>query len=265
MNGTNRARRLIPITFAILMPVSITTWLARQHHQLTLNRELIAAIKQSDASRVDSLLAAGADPNTRDTPERHQSVLQSLHDLIDPPPPDFFQTTLLLAITSDTDDNKSLFTRTTGIVKALLAKGANPEATGFVTSYPSKPGYIILRHVRASKTWVTNGVSHKPIDPLATPLIAACIFRQPDTIRLLLDHGAHIEQSGQFGETPLISATVSGNAISVRVLLDHGANPNVGANPNFFAYPAELGSPLTIAQEYGLRDIARLLKSHGAK
>ena len=65
-------RCLISVTCAILVLAAPTIWLARQHHQLTLNRALIASIKRSDAVAVDTFLAAGADPNTRETLEIHE-------------------------------------------------------------------------------------------------------------------------------------------------------------------------------------------------
>jgi hypothetical protein len=73
-------------------------WIARQYRQVNLDYALIAAIKKSDASKVDALLAAGADPNARDMPPKKESALERLHDLFYAPPPGHSRTTLIVAL-----------------------------------------------------------------------------------------------------------------------------------------------------------------------
>jgi ankyrin repeat protein len=59
------------------------------------------------------------------------------------------------------------------------------------------------------------------------------------------------------GLTPLLWAIFRGDVDAVRLLLESGADPNVRPNPS--------DSPLWHAEDdFGLTEIAELLKSHGA-
>ena len=60
------------------------------------------------------------------------------------------------------------------------------------------------------------------------------------------------------GMTPLLSAVFRGDIDAVRLLLESGADPNVRPNPS--------DSPLWHAEDdFGLTEIAELLRSYGAK
>lgn len=56
-------KRCLMAAIVLILLAVPSIWLARQYHQLNLNRDLIDAIRDSDASRVDALLAAGANSN----------------------------------------------------------------------------------------------------------------------------------------------------------------------------------------------------------
>src|SRR5688500_7985057 len=62
----------------------------------------------------------------------------------------------------------------------------------------------------------------------ATALHFAAFFAQPETARLLVDHGADVHAvSPTFGNvTPLHSAAAGGSAEIVHLLLEAGADPN---------------------------------------
>ena len=225
----NRTRRLIPVTIAILLLAAPSIWLARQHHLLTLNRELIAAIKQSDAQRVESLLAAGADPNTRDTLVKHQSILQRLHDLVHPPPPDLSPTALAAALDVQGKLGAEALGITPRILKALLIDGADPN---LVVDDD-------IRDFYGTAPFELGGQARNP--RVITPL----------------DHfGSHADDTG-LSYTPLMFATTLHYTACVRILLDFVANPN--PKPSF------LTTPLSYAEGSDYKDITNLLRSHGAK
>lgn len=99
--------------------------------------------------------------------------------------------------------------------------------------------------------------SRSPDD--ATALHFAAFFTQPDTARLLVDHGADVDAvSPTFGSvTPLHSAAAGGSAEIVHLLLAAGADPNTRQNGGFTALHA--------AAQNGDAAMARDLLDHGAE
>ena len=92
-----------------------------------------------------------------------------------------------------------------------------------------------------------------------TALHFAAFFAQPETARLLLDHGADVHAvSPTFGNvTPLHSAAAGGSAEIVQLLLAAGADANARQNGGFTALQA--------AAQSGDAAIARDLLDHGAE
>jgi ankyrin repeat protein len=78
----------------------------------------------------------------------------------------------------------------------------------------------------------------------------------PDTVQLLLKHGAAANVRALNNSTPLHRAMENGSIEIVRMLLEHGAN--VGAKDN------EGRTPLHKAAEYGRNEVVRVLLEHGA-
>jgi len=59
------------------------------------------------------------------------------------------------------------------------------------------------------------------------PLHAAVASRNPETVALLLEHGANVNARQQAGYTPLLGAAAAGRDDIVQLLLDHGADPSL--------------------------------------
>lgn len=93
----------------------------------------------------------------------------------------------------------------------------------------------------------------------ATALHFAAFFTQPDTARLLVDHGADVHAvSPTFGNVlPLHSAAAGGSAEIVHLLLVAGADANARQNLGFTALHA--------AAQNGDQAMARDLLDHGAE
>ncbi len=92
----------------------------------------------------------------------------------------------------------------------------------------------------------------------STALHFASFFAKPETVRLLVDHGADVHAvSPTFGNvTPLHSAAAGGSAEIVHLLLTAGADPNIRQNGGFTALHA--------AAQNGDAAMARDLLDHGA-
>jgi ankyrin repeat protein len=225
-----------------------------------MNRELIVAIKHYKLENVRSLLAAGADPNTRNTPERQVSLLQRLKELIHPPPPDLSATALIIACRQRRFNN-TIGVQTPEMVKALLASGADINAVddaGYTPITALLYDYGPAESAASLQVLVSAGANIEVQNVyMAPPLAIATQFEHHASMRILLDHGANIEALSGDQETPLMLACGSGLTESARILLERGASPN--------ARSQNMGTPLSLARQNGHSDIVRLLKAHGTK
>jgi ankyrin repeat protein len=90
-----------------------------------------------------------------------------------------------------------------------------------------------------------------------TPMMEAAWAGNSETVRLLLDWGAHVDSRDRYGATPLMNAVEMGYADLAKILLNRGADVNaVGRYGR---------TPLMNAVEMGYADIARLLLDRGAQ
>ena len=60
-----------------------------------------------------------------------------------------------------------------------------------------------------------------------TPLVFAARRGDIESIKVLVDAGADVNQTTQYGWTPLLTATQNKHYIAATFLLEHGANPNI--------------------------------------
>jgi ankyrin repeat protein len=92
-----------------------------------------------------------------------------------------------------------------------------------------------------------------------TALHYAAFFDGPETVLLLVDHGADVNAfaDNELGVRPLNSAAAVGQREVAAILLKHGADPNAPTRSGF--------TPLDAARENGDEKLAELLRSHGAR
>lgn len=125
---------------------------------------------------------------------------------------------------SDEEGNTALMkTHKTGILKALLAKGACLEAKNYAGE---------------------------------TALICACgdrFFEQAEVVGLLLEQGADVNSSDDMGITPLMRASQKGYEDIVQLLLKYNSSLNLTNKSGQSAYD--------LAAHYGHNTIMQLLKS----
>jgi hypothetical protein len=98
-------------------------------------------------------------------------------------------------------------------------------------------------------------------DALEGPLYEAASFNCVNVTRWLLENGANANAGGGTRPPPLISAIHGGSLEIVELLLRHGADVNL----SFVPYrKGETINPLKYALMYGRKEIAELLRAHGA-
>lgn len=82
-----------------------------------------------------------------------------------------------------------------------------------------------------------------------TLLILAAYHEHPETVGMLLEHGAAPDRVNDRGQTALAAAVFRSSRESVRLLLDSGADPSAGQR-----------SAVQVAEFFGLTDMAELLR-----
>ena len=229
----------------------------------SLNRSLIAAIRQNNTEMVISLLAEGADPNAKDVPSDPRSVWKRLWDQLrgqsstqDPtaePAP-----ALLIALQANDDD---VFPPDNiALVKALLDAGADANISDTNKNTPlrwavldARIGTIRLLLDRGSRinakgyngfTVLHDSVGHGDLNDL--PMV-----------QFLLSHGASVNARDDSGATPLHCAASAGHTDLARALIKGGADVNV--RDKFGKTPIQRA----VEDDYG--DCVKLLIAYGAQ
>lgn len=192
--------RLFAAAIIILLLAAPSIWLARQYRQVKLNRALIAAIKKSDASTVDALLAAGADPNARDTPEKHLSFKERIHDLLRAP-----------IDLSDTALKCATYKQAPRIVKVLITNGAdvNAQTKDTVTPLMWAANNGDIESVKALIAAHAAVNAKDDEGDTALIFIADSQFDNSACTRALIAAGADVNAKNIRGETALAHAELS--------------------------------------------------------
>ncbi len=154
---------------------------------------LLDAVRLNESGRVQSLLAAGADPNSQDA--NHASALMYAALYAGPP-----------------------------VLDMLLRAGADPN-------YRDKNGLPALTwaayNYQSAKVLLDAGADVNAKSNLgAIPLMAAAAYPgNAALLELMLEKGADVNVN-VFGSTALTMAALTGDIANVDLLLKHGANPN---------------------------------------
>ncbi len=178
---------------------------------------------------------------------------------------------------------ESLRTGTASEAAAMLAQGADPNAR----EKPDGHDFDMLEWLKGP----FRSASTEDHEPQQTALILAAGNRNGFAqVKMLVEHGADVHATGQFGMNALVSAALGGNLDTVKYLQGKGLSVNseygsgrtvlqaaveskspevvrylisAGANVNAASGPGT--RPLNIARELHREDIVDMLVKAGAK
>lgn len=196
--------------------------------------QVIPEARQGLEQAAQSLLDAGADPNTSVQVDRYElpilygATCQSRHMGI---------AKMLLDAGAQPNDGESVFHAAQAddheMLELLISHGG--DISGRHSAYENTPLYFLAGY-RRTDSGAAKGLSGS---------------------RWLLEHGADPNiTSGKHAETPLHKACIAANTPMIKLLLKHGADPNAKTNDG--------RTPYKIALQVGGADAAQALEDAGA-
>jgi len=186
-------RQITAIALA-LISVSGCIYGGSQMRQALLNRQLIAAIRSSDAGSVEGLLARGANPNSQEIRER--TFLQRLQDLIHPPKENAIRSALFIALTCKSDRIEKALIAAHADINVKDGEGNTALFYAVNNGWPECVDALIAAHADVN----TRNSSGR------TPLIWAVITDEPGALNALILAHADVNLKDVAGETALSSA-----------------------------------------------------------
>ncbi len=241
--NAQRKRNITAVGVTLLLVAMPCVFVARQYHQMKLDRALIAAIRREDADGVDLLLASGANANARDTPPR--SVIQNIRIMMRAKP-DPWPTALVVAVDPP---------RVPRIVKDLIAAGADVNAKDVQgnTALDRAAYYDIGECIQIL---IAAGANVNATSDTETPLYNASDSGNAQVVGILLNSGANVNARLKYGSTALMAASSANHPKILNALLVAGADVNLSDTQGYTALR------LTLSQNQS--ECCRALVSAGA-
>ena len=150
-------------------------------------------------------------------------------------------------------------------VQYLIDHGADVRSrmqSGYTALYAaaSWPGNVNIVTLLLEKGADANAKVEvtQPTNKLYTPVLAASMHGDADSLKRLLERGGKVNtQGGDFGRSPLLVAAATGSASTIQLLLAAGADVN--------SQDALGNSPLQWARRRGETSVAGLLEKAGTE
>lgn len=229
-----KARNLVLLFLALMIPVVVFAQ--------NFNDELIAAVKRGDIEAVRSLLAKGADVNTKtsyDATALHFAAFRGNLEMVK----------VLIGAGADTN-LKDTFYKVTAQQMAFMNR--HQQVAEFIKQ---------ASEARAKNQPPAPAVaSVKPADPaLSEELLNVAKKGDAAAVKSLLAKGADVNAKTRYNQTPLMFAAQQGHIEIVKTLLEAGADLNV--TDTFY----KSVTALSAAADKGHVEIVKLLLEKGAK
>lgn len=143
-------------------------------------------------------------------------------------------------------------------VRELIDQGADIDSRGDPEKYTPLMLACINKNTELAKLLVEKGadVNSSDINKI-TPLSYAALHGKPELVSLLIEKGADVNNIDLHGNTPLYYAAAKGKLKVAKLLIEKGANVNI---ENTYGY-----TPLDIAYANSQLKIVTLLTKKGAK
>lgn len=142
--------------------------------------------------------------------------------------------------------------------RELIDQGADMDSRSGPKNHTPLMLACINKNTEIAKLLVEKGadVNSSDIDKI-TPLSYAALHGKPELVSLLIEKGANVNNIDLHGNTPLYYAAAKGKLVVTNLLIEKGADVNI---ENKYGY-----TPLDIAYANGKLKIVTLLSKKGAK
>ena len=266
----------------LVLAGAVAVGLASVRHHVQLNQQLVAAVNKRDPVQVERLLAAGADPNTRDWLTYYEGggepfippwYEKPLATVMRRPPragDRYVGPTVLMIATYHGD---------LALTRSILAHGADVALKGTSIDYDgdtesvsalyealplsfmeeNQDGKVLARKEAIMLLLIAEGIPVNDSSLGTSPLHIAADGKKPRLVTAMLDKGAKIDALDPDSRTPLLQATDYARGFgeynydtrAALILIIRGAEVN--------HQDAEGNTALIHAAEYGLTDVVRQL------
>lgn len=239
--------------------------------------KLFEAIRAGDDSALTQMLAAGADPNSRNPQGATLLMQAALHSKVQ---------TLQILLKAGSDPNLSNPMGATALiwaagnpakVRLLVDHGAQVNAAAKSGRTPLIVASAFAGNAETLRVLLGKGADPKTVDESGDgPLGSSATAADVEMIKILLKAGASVQERGYRGRvtrslTPLMRAAAANCQACVEILLAAGSDPSAVSADAVVVQPsigeASLGrlTPLMFAAQWGNRAIIKLLLDAGAK
>jgi ankyrin repeat protein len=149
-------------------------------------------------------------------------------------------------------------------VKHLLEAGADVNSVSGIDDTALKAA-CKCGSMKTVRVLIDHGAHLNPEEGDQNALHIAASYHRVEILHILLDNGADVNATGSDSETALFLSSYGGHVESVRALLERGADPNLSVTCGTALQKACQG-PTTPGQApgFGYAEVVRMLLDHGA-
>ncbi len=214
--------------------------------------EFIEAVKRGDVSKLRDLVSANPALLSSRTKRGLSPVLVAIYS------GQKVAAANLIALGAELDVHDAAAAGRLERVRELVERDPSLVNATSAEGFPPMGLAAYLGHEEVVEYLLSKGADVNFAAPSAgfTALTGAVSQRHGRVADLLVRRGAEVNHVYEGTLTPLVVAASQGDLNLVRLLLDHGADPNLGG--------MEGKSALDLAKEKGSREIAEVLRQHGA-